>query len=432
MGGLLTWTTGQSRPGGIVMILLVAALFAMPAYANILILDTFDEKGEKNALQNLAAAWGDPSDPSAGCKVSFDTENRLTDQGYSLRLDYDVESDRERVHVPTNASIPNPPQIRNDVYNGYFSLLGSMDLTPYRYLHLWVKGDRKRGYTKTFRIELKDHMGTSPVDVQGVTHKWQEIVIALDRFKEIRDWTRIKEFVVVFGPDFVTRKVGTVYLDDIYFSAEADDKIRLPRKELSAKKLDAVSVDGKLTEWPQRAFVTLSRAQGNLESGKISSPSDLSAWFAVGWDNEHLYIAVDVQDNESLNRQAPQDLWKDDAVEIYVDPQNDGLTWNDPQDFQLGLSPVSADNRPESWAFFQKRKPREEEMKSAIRRYRDGYQMEIALAWSFLGADSRTGVGFTLAVHDRDTADDSEEAKLNWSFQPVGDTRIQLGKLEFE
>jgi hypothetical protein len=57
--------------------------------------------------------------------------------------------------------------------------------------------------------------------------------------------------------------------------------------------------------------------------------------------------------------------------------------------------------------------------------------VEIALSWSFLGLTPGINreLGFSFAFHDKDAADGTPEAKLQWSFQSLGGKKVRLGKL---
>src|SRR5262245_28651519 len=68
------------------------SLFAKP-----LVVDTFDSGMPKNALEGSTNVWGDATDKSVFCAMSFDNRNRMGEEGYGLRLDYDIESAKETV-----------------------------------------------------------------------------------------------------------------------------------------------------------------------------------------------------------------------------------------------------------------------------------------------------------------------------------------------
>ncbi|HRY29501.1 MAG TPA: sugar-binding protein [Elusimicrobiota bacterium] len=408
---------------------------ASPARAAVVTIDDFNSGKFQNALGNAAGAWGDPSDKTAGCNAALDDKVFYGDAGLSLRLDYDVESSKQNVAIPTNVSVQNPAQVRQDVFNGYFSLLKQFDARPYRYLVFWVKGDTKRGYTRSFKVELKDPQNSAGVLVDTVTDRWQKIVLPLEKFTAIKDWSRLKEFVIVFDGNLVTRKEGTLYLDDLQFTDTLGEPARTGTAQRRAHKAAFMkkppNLNTSLQDWPESAYVELGKGKEFLESGAVTNSADLDAWFAVSWDKDFLYVAVDVSDNDVLNRNAGEHIWKDDLVELYIDPTDEGLTWGSDRYFQLGFSPDSADGGPVRWAWFQKRAPADDEVKSVIKKYADGYQMKLAVAWNFLGLRPAPGqtIGFSLAVHDRDTQDRTPEAKLNWDMKPASKTLFHLGRL---
>src|SRR3989338_6354852 len=83
------------------------ALFvsAPSSAAAMLLVDDFDRGEKPNALGGDFGSWDkDPSDPTQRCVIAFDKANAFGNAGYSLRLDYDVDS-------------PNP------AYNGFWMKL---------------------------------------------------------------------------------------------------------------------------------------------------------------------------------------------------------------------------------------------------------------------------------------------------------------------
>lgn len=405
------------------------------ARAGLIVVDTFDDQDQSNATGGSTNVWGDTKDPSIGVKMSFDPAVRLGAEGGSLRLDFDIASQRDTVFYPPQYSISTPAQRKDDVYNGYYSVLGTpQDLSRYKYLIFWVKGDEKAGYTRSFRLELKDGQAISGTTVSGIQTEWRKMVIPLSRFVEIRDWSHITEWAIVFGPPFVSNKEGTLYFDDVYFSQDPDVDLRTPRPVYLAKRADKVVVDGKLREWDRSEFVEMADVDAFLESGQVSGRSDLRPRFAVKWDAWYLYVAVQVVDNEVVNKQSGANIWRDDSIEVYLEPGGGPLVWDKPEHFQIGLAPAGPEGAVESWLWFQKRKPATEELFLAGGRDRGGYQAEAAIAWPLLGVAPESGktLSFSLAVNDRDEEDGTIQAKYNWSMNAAGDGTYELGVLRLE
>ena len=101
----------------------------------------------------------------------------------------------------------------------------------------------------------------------------------------------------------------------------------------AAKRAAPVSIDGDLDEWKTVKGFTMADpkfffvGQG-MSSAKWGGPQDLSATFKVQWDEQYIYIAVEVVDDVveephgSLSPGTDTGSWDDDSVEIMLD--NDG------------------------------------------------------------------------------------------------------------
>ncbi len=165
-----------------------------------LVIANFDSGEKPNSLGGNFGAWNkDPSDPTQWCKESFDNVARHGDSGFSMKLDYSVDS-------------PNP------AYNGFWMMLPNFDASKYDALNFWVKGDAKAGYTTVFKIELKNaNKQVGRYYVSNANDQWQEISIPLSELKGLIDRSNLTEFVVVFEDRMASNKKGVIYIDDIRF-----------------------------------------------------------------------------------------------------------------------------------------------------------------------------------------------------------------------
>jgi len=347
-------------------------------------------------------------------------------------LDYNIESGRENVFIPTHHSVSFPAVKSNEAYNGYYSLFPPQDLTAYPYLVFWAKGDTEKGYTRSFKIELSD--GVSPqiksVQVSGLSGEWQRFTIPLSSFEGLDQLSTVQKFVLVFSGDSVTRKTGTIYLDDIYFAEHLEQNVSLPDTPVTAVRRDqSPRVDGLLKEWPRSSWNDVSGAI-YVERGSRGNKADASARYAVSWDDQWLYVAVALKDNEILNKGMGDDLWRGDCVEIYLNPRGQDMTWGDSRSFQLGFSPSSSAGNPALWAWFQRRSPTKEEAYGIWSE--DRKSLEVAVSWSFLGgAGSKTNMGYSFSFHDADEKDGTPDCKLTSNFSGLGSNKFRLGKLVF-
>ena len=187
---------------------LVAQVGAIPpavaAAGGELVLADFDTGDKPNNIGGDFGTWDkDPNDETQMSQMSFESDDAMGDKlGYSIRLDYDVDS-------------PNP------AYNGFWMKLNNMDATAYNTVNFYVKGDTKNGFTKRLKIELKDSTKQpSPFIVSGITDQWQKFSIPFEKFRRVKNWDQMTEFVVVFDDINSNPKSGTIYVDNVSFSSE--------------------------------------------------------------------------------------------------------------------------------------------------------------------------------------------------------------------
>lgn len=189
-----------------VFVVMTAAFFSSSAMAleNELVIADFDTGDKPNNLGGDFGVWNkDSEDETQGASLVFDPEDALGDaSGYSIRLDYDVDS-------------PNP------AYNGFWMKLRGLDAMRYNTLTFYIRGDKKAGYTNRVKIELKDQVNKpSAYVVSNITDAWQKVSIPFDKFRRITDWASLNEFVVVFDDVNSKPKTGAIYIDQIGLSKE--------------------------------------------------------------------------------------------------------------------------------------------------------------------------------------------------------------------
>ncbi|MFH1540791.1 MAG: hypothetical protein ABID79_02930 [Elusimicrobiota bacterium] len=164
-----------------------------------LFIDDFNAGVKPNMLGGGFGGWDkDPTDKTQFCKESFDYDVKVGDEGFSVKLVYDVDS-------------------KNPAYNGFWMKLEGTDFRPYKKLCLSVKGNRTTKFTDKFKIELKNAKGeVGRALIMGVTEQWQEKVVVFENFRGITDFAEMTEFVIVFDDITSTPKTGTINIDNIY------------------------------------------------------------------------------------------------------------------------------------------------------------------------------------------------------------------------
>lgn len=190
------------------MVVVMAILFVAPIataaekmQANELVVADYDSGEKPNNIGGDFGAWNkDPTDFSQGCTEAFDSANRYGPKGFSMKLDYSVES-------------------KNPAYNGFWMFLQNLDASKYDNVAFRVKGDSKIGYTTVFKVELKNtSKQIGRYYVTNVTDQWQDVVIPLKDFKGITDFSNLTEYVIVFEDRIASNKKGVIYIDDIRFT----------------------------------------------------------------------------------------------------------------------------------------------------------------------------------------------------------------------
>lgn len=190
-----------------------------------------------------------------------------------------------------------------------------------------------------------------------------------------------------------------------------------------------VKVDGYLKDWSGAEAIRLTREHKEL--GNIKDEKDVQADVRFAWSDQGLYFSAVVLDDSVILRRSGQRIWMDDLVEIYVDPQGDGLHWEDDSDFQIGFRPQKDSDEVKVWSWFQgKDQPTGNMIAAKGFMHEKGYMIEGGIRWKYLGINpfQTKKVKVSVAIHDVDK--DGSEAKLQWFFRNEdGFKRFNLGDI---
>ncbi len=184
----------------------------------------FDFEGADlvNALDGESGSWNlDPMDENnsyTDADIAEVPDLAGNAKNQALRLSYSVESE-----VPSQ--------------NGFWTKLRDFDASHYDHLVFDVKGDASKGFTDKFKIEIKKYKNSERVEkikgsfiVKNVTDQWQTVSIPLNLLTGLMDfgdpeaWANpaigrrnLDELVFVFQDRMVSKKKGTIYIDNIKF-----------------------------------------------------------------------------------------------------------------------------------------------------------------------------------------------------------------------
>jgi hypothetical protein len=144
----------------------------------------------------------------------------------------------------------------------------------------------------------------------------------------------------------------------------------------------------------------------NVMYSPPSSPNDLSAECRAMWDQDNLYMFIDVTDDKLENY--TKDWYMDDCIEIFIDADNSKSEKFGENDYQYHFD----------WDRTNPQMDEDEHHKTqgvefAMVTTEKGYRTEIKFPWSTLGTKPLAGevIGFEVMVNDDDSG---QRTKIGW------------------
>ena len=89
------------------------------------------------------------------------------------------------------------------------------------------------------------------------------------------------------------------------------------------RRSQAAVVDGDLFDWDELPFDIRTPAEIDIAAESWTGPEDCSLRFAVEYDDDRLYIAVDVTDDRKIYQRAV--AWSQDGIEVRLDGRPDPM-----------------------------------------------------------------------------------------------------------
>lgn len=183
-----------------------------------------------------------------------------------------------------------------------------------------------------------------------------------------------------------------------------------PRSPVVAKFLSTPpTLDGDWSEWKD---LTTEYSATNVVFGQNNwtGEDDLAGSFHVGWDNNNLYIAVKVRDDQYVQNATGENIFQGDSIEILLDTKvRDDYFYDalSPDDFQLGISPGRPDvnGTKEAYLWFPRSVAGTKSNIQIASRLENGiYRVEAAIPWSLFEVTPAADMhlGFALSISDND------------------------------
>jgi hypothetical protein len=141
-----------------------------------------------------------------------------------------------------------------------------------------------------------------------------------------------------------------------------------------------------------------------------TSADDLSARYRALWDEDNLYLLVDVNDETLVHNPASDQWYQSDSVEVYIDADNSKSAEYGEHDYQFAFN---WDKNPP--AVQEMKHNHSQDVQHALVTTEKGYRVEIKFPWSTLGTKPSTGakIGLEIQINDSDTAG-RRDTKLCW------------------
>jgi endo-1,4-beta-xylanase len=137
----------------------------------------------------------------------------------------------------------------------------------------------------------------------------------------------------------------------------------------------------------------------------INGGAEATATAKVLWDEDALYVRVDVKD--AVLNNAASDAWEQDSVEVFIDENNNKSTAYEDDDKQYRISFVND-------LSFNGTKCTAENVTSNVTKTEDGYTVEAAFRWTDITPEAGNKVGFDIQVNDADNSG-KRTGTLNWA-----------------
>ena len=205
----------------------------------------------------------------------------------------------------------------------------------------------------------------------------------------------------------------------IQFSKEAAEQFKRNNPPIGQRAMIHRSVDLMRTYTPAVidgiAENTWSHIREEILTNKIAAPKSsdksVSATYKAMWDNENLYVFVQVTD-EARQSDSP-DFTQDDSIEIFIDADNSKTGDYDDNDYHFyfkwnGENPVIG-------LANGKKVPDGIKYKLASLNINKNYNLEVKFPWAVIGtrAYPNAKIGFDVHVNDDDDGGD-RDCKVTW------------------
>lgn len=193
----------------------------------------------------------------------------------------------------------------------------------------------------------------------------------------------------------VTNPFGTVESSTITITVTDFDGVKI------MKAGTPVTIDGQVDAiWANAMEYSL-----NHKILTVDNAADLSAKVKVLYDDEKLYFLYEVTDNTLLA--ASNNFWENDAIEIYIDGNNDKATSYDANDFQFVI-------RYDASSILEGHDKAVTGIAAKSNTTSNGYTIEVSIPWSTIGVTPSSDKILGMDFHVNDSDVSLRDGKVTW------------------
>ena len=181
-----------------------------------------------------------------------------------------------------------------------------------------------------------------------------------------------------------------------------------PAGEVAAiRVITPPTIDGDLTEYADAPAIP--SAFRVFSAASWDGSADLSATWRLLWDEQNLYVGVNVMDDVHAQNQTGNQIFRGDSLDMQIDtaPQANAAQVN-PETYQIILSPGDFGSLAESAFRFRGTESGQivdapgHEIAVEARQTADGYTLEASIPWSNLDVTPAEGLRLGLALNAND------------------------------
>lgn len=225
----------------------------------------------------------------------------------------------------------------------------------------------------------------------------------------------------------------------------SEGTVEVERSYSVARLSKTLTIDGDLGKWPLENFQTSDTASAMKVNGADwAGPQDLSYRYSIRYDDNILYVAVKVRDQDFCQLNTAENAWMGDSVQLGVAIGRQENGWksfvsysfavNSKRGARMAYRHYGAESLPPCEVGLGK-------IKFAFKRVGDESNYEIAIPWrelnrSLQGPPADRVIGIGLMVNDADSSKDGAtprkamESELLGGMENINPENFGLGTLD--